>query len=105
VLGALAAQLVFEQRRLGHDRLAAGVLAVERAERIGLGSAVALLAQALGVGPDERRDLLAIRGSARLVAHGVDEQPHTRRWYAARLEEAPQQHDELRVGRRLGRAE
>ena len=70
---AVVAELVTQQRRSGHHGYAAGVLAVERAQRVGVRAAVALLAQ---VAPRGRgctpATFVAVRRAARLVAHRVE---------------------------------
>ncbi len=54
---------------------------------------------------DVGRHLVAIRGAAVLVTHGVDEHPHVLGRDAARFEEAPQERDELGIRGGLSSAE
>jgi hypothetical protein len=50
--------------------------AVERTQRVRVGPATALLAEAVRMVADERRDLVAIGGAAVLIAHRVQQYAH-----------------------------
>ena len=74
VYATVIAQVVRDLRGALHDLGAAGVLAVEGAQRVDLGAAHALLAHLLGVGVHVLAHGLAVLRAALLAAHGVHQQ-------------------------------
>ena len=74
VLAAVVAQAVRDLRGALHDLGAAGVLAVEGAQRVDLGAAHALLAHMIGMGVHVLAHGLAVLRAALLAAHGVHQQ-------------------------------
>ena len=101
MLAALVAQVVGDLRRALHDGGAAGILAVERAQRVDLGTAVALVAQLVRMRGHVRSHGLPIRGTARIAAHRVHQKTRGFRGNADGREEAHEHDDALGVHARL----
>ena len=101
MLAALVAQVVGDLRRALHDGGAAGILAVERAQRVDLGTAVALVAQLVRMRGHVRPHGLPIRGTARIAAHRVHQKTRGFRRNADGREEAHEHDDALGVHARL----
>ena len=74
MIAAFVAQVVGDLRGGGHDLGAAGVLAVEGAQRVDLGATHALVAHGVGMLVQKRLDGFPVLRAAMLAAHGVHQQ-------------------------------
>lgn len=103
-IGAAFAQVVRKARGVVHDALARLVLAVEGTQRIDVDTALALIAELVGVLGLVIAYRLRVGRTARFVTHRVDEQRHLLGGYAERGEKAHAHDDHLGIGNWLGGA-
>ena len=102
---ALVAEVLWRERCVPHDLATVGVLAVEGAKRVELCALQAVGAHLVRMVHDERADLVAVRRTARRIAHGVDGEAQGLRIKAQALEEGHEHDDALGVCCGIGGAQ